>query len=201
MARGDYPGRRPTRSGDLPSSAGPDDAALVAAACRDRARFAALYERYADRLFRYARARTGSADDAADIVGQTMLAAHEELERYDPARGSFAGWLFAIAARRIADRGRRAGRWRRLIVWLRGPEPLGDDALDALVRADDAARVRALLGRLPERDRELVLLRYSAGLSSAEIGDALGISAGAARARLSRVLDRLRAELGEGDER
>jgi RNA polymerase sigma-70 factor (ECF subfamily) len=129
-----------------------------------------------------------------------MLTALEELPRFDPARGSFAGWLFAIAAHRLSDRQRRGSQFQLLLARLRGPEPLGEDALDVLVRVDDARRVRALLNRLPVAERDLLLLRYSAGLSSAEIGDALGISAGAARVRLSRLLDRLAKGLDEGED-
>ena len=74
-----------------------DDAALVAVACRDRREFARLYERYADRLYRYALAQTGSAVAADDIVSETMVAALEGLSRFDSTRGSFAGWLFAAS--------------------------------------------------------------------------------------------------------
>jgi RNA polymerase sigma factor (sigma-70 family) len=174
-----------------------DDAALVAAARRDRREFAHLYERYADRLYRYALARIGSEIAADDIVSETMVAALEGLARFDPSKGSFAGWLFAIAARKLADRGRRQGRLQRLVGRLRGGEDNHEDALETVIRGEDAATVRRLLATLSDRDRQLVLLRYSAGLNSTEIAEALGISSGAARVRLMRVLQRLAAELGD----
>jgi RNA polymerase sigma-70 factor (ECF subfamily) len=174
-----------------------DDAALVAAACGDRREFAILYERYADRLYRYALARTGSDAAADDIVSETMVAALEGIGRFDPDRGTVAGWLFAIAARKLADRGRRRSRARRLLGRLRGHDGADEDALETVIRGEDAALVRRLLAGLSKRDRELVLLRYSAGLNSVEIAEALGISSGAARVRLSRVLRRLAAELGD----
>lgn len=178
------------------SEAGPSDAALVASALRDRQQFAPLYERYADRLYRFARDRTGSPTVADDIVGETMLAALEGLSSFDPARGSFAGWLFTIARRRLADRQRRRERFRRLIQRAGRPNTdTGDDILDDTIRWEDARLVRQLLETLPEQDRELVLLRYSAGLNSTEIGEALGISAGAVRTRLSRARQRLSEQL------
>lgn len=174
-----------------------DDAALVAAAQRDRQAFAQLYERYADRLFRYALARTGSPAVADDIVSDTMLAALEGIARFDPSQGSVAGWLFAIAARKLADRGRQQGRLRRAIsrLWTTTPPDIDDDTLEIVVRSDDARLVRQLLGRLAAADREIVLLRYSAGLNAAEIADTLGITHGAARMRLSRAIDRLSSDL------
>ena len=174
-----------------------DDAALVVAAQRDRQEFASIYERYADRLFRYALARTGSPAIADDVVSDTMLAALEGISDFDPGQGSLAGWLFAIATRRIADRGRQLGRFRRALarVWTTLPPELDDDLLEVVVRTEDARLVRQLLGRLSGADRELVLLRYSAGLNAAEIADVLDISHGAARMRLSRALDRMSNDL------
>jgi RNA polymerase sigma factor (sigma-70 family) len=64
------------------------------------------------------------------------------------------------------------------------------------VRGDDAGRVRDLIQRLPERDRELILLRYGAELNSTEIGAVLGMNAGAVRVRLMRIVQRLADELG-----
>jgi RNA polymerase sigma-70 factor (ECF subfamily) len=170
---------------------------LVAAARRDRQAFSPLYERYAARVYRYARARTGSETIAEDILSETMLGALESLDRYDPRRGSFASWLFTIATRRIIDRQRRDSRFRDLLARAWEPDATEDDALTSLVRHDDVARLRALLAKLPERDRELILLRYSAELTSAEIGAVTGTSAGAARIRLMRLLDRLADDLGD----
>jgi RNA polymerase sigma-70 factor (ECF subfamily) len=176
-----------------------DDAPLVAAARRDRRQFARLYERYADRVYRYALARTGNEATADDVAGDVMLAALEGIGRFDPARGSFAGWLFGIAARQLGERARQPGRLRGVIDRARQQLP-DDDALEQLVRREDALLARTLLARLSTADRELVLLRYSAGLDSREIADALDISHGAARMRLSRVLSRLAEDLGTRDD-
>lgn len=174
----------------------PDDR-LVLAARHDRQAFSPLYERYAARVYRYARARTGSDTIAEDILSETMLGALEALDRYDGRRGSFASWLFTIATRRIIDRQRRDGRFRQLLE--RAWEPAGteEDTLTTLVRGDDARRLRTSLAALPDRDRELILLRYSAELTSAEIGAVVGKSAGAVRIRLMRLLDQLANDLGE----
>ena len=177
------------------------DSTLAAAALDDRRQFAHLYERYADRLYRFARARTGSATVADDIVSDTMLAAMEGLAGFDPQRGTFAGWLFTIARRRMADRGRKRTRFRRLIERSsHRPTSAQDDMLDDTIRREEAQMVRQLLDGLSERDRELVLLRYSAGLNSTEIADALGMTSGAVRTRLSRTLQRLATTLSDRED-
>jgi RNA polymerase sigma factor (sigma-70 family) len=175
----------------------PSDDALVQQALRDRNAFAALYDRYADRLYRYAVAQTGNVSAAEDIVSETMLAAIEGLQRFDATRGTFAGWLFGIASRQVSARRRRYGRLLRVLPRAWEPEGAEDDTLSLIVRSADAAHVRELLAKLPERDREIVLLRYGAELTSAEIGTALGMKSSAVRVRLMRVLGRLAAELGD----
>ncbi|MCO5176680.1 MAG: RNA polymerase sigma factor [Thermomicrobiales bacterium] len=176
-----------------------DDVALVAAAQRDRLAFAPLYERYAERLFRYACARTGSASIAEDIVADAMLAAMNRIAQFDPNRGSFASWLFTIATNQIVDQQRRSNRHRQTIERAHQPSPPADDALTTLVRHQDAQRIHEALNNLPESDRDLVLLRYWAELTSAEIGRVIGISPGNVRVRLTRILSKL-AQLLEVDQ-
>jgi RNA polymerase sigma-70 factor (ECF subfamily) len=182
-------------------SASSDDS-LVAAAQVDVRAFAQLYERYADQVFRYTLARTGSRATADDLTSDTFVAALERLDQFDPIQGSFSGWLFVIASRRIADHYRRRKRFWHLITgrsfMARHDDDLHDaeeDALETVVRRDEAEQVRAALARLPAGEREVVLLRYSAGLNSADVAVALGISHSAARQRLSRALRRLEIDL------
>ncbi len=86
------------------------DAELAVAARHSSAAFEHLYLRYADRLYRFAVGLTGSASLAEDVVSDTMMAAFEQIERFNPERGSFASWLFTIARRRSADEQRRLSR-------------------------------------------------------------------------------------------
>lgn len=182
-------------------NAGPPDADLVLAARHAPRAFEQLYLRYADRLYRYAAGLTGSASLADDIVSDTMMAAFEQLARFDPSRGSFAGWLFTIARRRIADDQRRLSRLRHAFQ-RRGPEAnVEDDPLTNVIRSEDAARLRAALLRLAKHDRDVLLLRFVAELSGPEIAGILDISPGAVRVRVHRALGRLANQLGVDDAR
>jgi RNA polymerase sigma-70 factor (ECF subfamily) len=172
-----------------------DDRRLVVAAQRDPREFAALYQRYADRVFRYALQRTGSPAVADDILGETMMAAFEGLPGYSIERGSFSGWLFTIAARRLADRHRRRSRFWRAVTRGSDATIAADDVLDTIVRREDAQRVTGAIGRLNESDADLLLLRYSAGLNSSEIAAVTGLSPGAVRMRLSRARRELAKDL------
>jgi RNA polymerase sigma factor (sigma-70 family) len=186
----------PTGNG---SGNGVSDEALAALARQNRHAFTPLYARYADRVYRYALAHTGSVSAAEEIVSDTMLAAIEGLHRFDPERGNFAGWLFGTAKCSISARQRYASRFQRLLTRAGSLEAHAaeDDPLDTIVRGDDAIRLRELLQRLPERDRDLVLLRYGAELTSSEIASVLDMKSSAVRVRLMRVLQRLAGELGD----
>lgn len=173
------------------------DERVVALALADLRYFGLLYERYADRLYWYASVRTGSAAAADDVVGETMVTVIEQLHRFDARRGSFASWLFSIAHRKIVDQHRYHQRLRRFLTRSGHRLELAaeEDALDRVLRHERGSQLYAALQALPAADQDVIALRYSAELSSAEIAAALGITPVAARKRLSRVLKRLEAHL------
>ena len=173
------------------------DAGLVAAARRDPARFAALYRRYVDRVFRYCHRRLGDREAAEDATSLTFVRAFEALPRYRD--GSFRAWLFTIAHHTIANdlRGasRRADRPLDAALKVVDPAPGPEEAA---VAADARTTIRALLARLPEDERRLLELRL-AGLSGPEIARVLGRSHGAVKVAQFRAIARLRAAIEEGD--
>lgn len=173
------------------------DERVVALALADLRYFGLLYERYADRLYWYASVRTGSAAAADDVVGETMVTVIEQLHRFDARRGSFASWLFSIAHRKIVDQHRYHQRLRRFLTRSGHRLELAaeEDAQDRVLRHERSSRLYAALLGLPAAEQDIIALRYSAELSSAEIAAALGITPVAARKRLSRALKSLEAHL------
>lgn len=169
------------------------DEDLVRAALEDTRHFRLLYERYADRIYWFALPHTRSAAVADDVVSETFLAAIERLEYFNPERGSFAGWLFTIARNKLIDHQRYHRRLWRFVS--RHSQRHGleaeQDAMDLILREERIARVQAAFRQLPAADQEVLGLRYSAGLSSREISEVVGISDAAVRKRLSRATDRI----------
>ena len=145
-------------------------------------------------LGRLCMALLGSESEADDALQDTLLAAHGSFATYR-GDGSFRSWLFSIARRRCARVLER--RVTQPDVERRAADDSGETATplpaDALVdtrRRAEAAR--ALLARVRPTEREALLLRYEAGLSYREVGDACGIDEATARKRVSRALARLR---------
>jgi len=183
MARG--------RRDDVPAAA-LDDAILVEAARRQVSSFEPLYERYRDRIYAYMRLRTRRTEDAADLTQQVFLQALGALAQYRPQRGTFAAWLFRIARNVATDDARRR---RVTIAWDLVPEALqplaGDDPEAATLHTEALDRLRRVLAACPPPTRELLALRFTAGLTSAEIAAVVGKSEAAVKKQLTRIIQTL----------
>jgi RNA polymerase sigma-70 factor, ECF subfamily len=188
---------------DPPTSA--DLRALAVRASRDDAEaIDALLRRVRRLVDRYARARLGrgsavadGADAADDATQETCLAVLNALPRYRDEGVPFEAFLYAIAARKVADAQRAAVRRPTPTdVLAEDADPAPGPEERALAEAD-ADRALHLVARLPETQREIVLLRVAGGWSAEETGRALGMSAGAVRVAQHRALSRLRLLAGE----
>lgn len=158
-----------------------------------------LFRQYGQQLHRYCASRIGPAG-AEDVVAEVFLVAHQRRERYDPAAGSTAAWLFGIATNLLRRHRRAEVRGFRALART-GVDPLaGHDELAerAAARADASAlapRVAAALAALPRRQREVLLLYAVAQLEYREIAVALGIPVGSVRSSLHRARTKVRAAL------
>ena len=131
----------------------------------------------------------GIAEEAAQAAWGLAWRRLPSLREPDRLRA----WLVSIAANQARDAVRR--QRRRPVVELKMAEGILG-AGDPASRSGDIDLRRALAG-LDPTDRALVALRYVAGLDSFELSRAVGMSPSGVRARLSRILDRLRTELGD----
>jgi len=153
-----------------------------------------LYVQHVDRVFRTVRGMLRSDADAEDVTQDAMLAVLTSLHRYTPRRDArFAAWVTTIAVHTARRRFRR----RRPELTATGELPDtpddGADPADALDRARQRAALLVALGELPEREREIVSLRYGAELNATEIGMAVGIEPATVR----KMLERARTRLGD----
>ena len=187
----------PPSAGEL--SIDTDEAELVRAAQADPSTFALLYRRYLPRVYNYVRSRLGSDEDAADLTQQIFLQALDALPGYQPRGVPFAAWLFQIARNAVSDFYRRR---KTLVSWDSFPEALRGQSLfqdiDAsLVHQERLAHLKTLLARLNPAQRELLALRFAAGLSSPEIARVVGRSPAAVKKQLTRLLHTLKEQYHE----
>ena len=166
--------------------------ALVAkAAAGDEVAFAEIVAAYHPTMARVAYAITGDRESAADAVQVAWTTVWRRLASLRE-HSTLRSWVVAIAANEARQVLRR--QRRRVVVDISSvPEPAGDgDPVDRISTVDLARVLRSLN---PD-ERMLLALRFGAGLDSTQIAEQLAMSASGVRSRLSRLIDRLRRDLG-----
>ena len=153
---------------------------------------ARLYDLSADRLFGLALWRTGSRDDAAEVVQETFVRVAEQRGRLARVRDP-RWWLLAVSHRLAIDHARR--RRRRPTEGLEACAELVAPQTDHAATLD-AARLCSLLCRLPAKQRAVIYLRHFGEMTFTEIGRSLGIPIFTAASRYRLALARLRRLAG-----
>jgi RNA polymerase sigma-70 factor (ECF subfamily) len=153
------------------------------------ASFEALYRASADAVFAYAASLLRDRSAAEEVTATAFERAFRKQRSFNPRRGTQRAWLFGIARNAALDELRRRKRIAAL-----ADEPADDEAAleGEAEAAERRAAVRAALAALDPRDRELIALKFHAGLDNAEIAKVLGISPSNAGTRVHRALTRLR---------
>lgn len=171
-----------------------DEDLVVLAQRGDREAFGLLYDRYLPRVHGYCYRMLGDQESAEDANTEVWIRALAGLP--DCRAASFRPWLFTIAHHVTVDVLRRRQRTISLEVL---PEPVDPTAFeDAILTTADWARVERVLAHLSNDQRAVVALRLT-GLSTADIGVALGKSRNAIDALQHRALLRLKALVATGD--
>ena len=157
-----------------------DDQLARQAAAGDRDAFAAIFERHHQALYRYCLSVTRNPEDARDALQSTFEKALKAMGS-QRVEGGLRAWLFSIARNEslsvIAKRG--AALPMGDSPWL--DEPTSPDAATEAASRERLRQLSHDLGRLPERQREALVMREMGGLEYAEIASALAMSAPAAR--------------------
>ena len=171
------------------------DAAVIAASIGEPRRFGAVFERHATVLFRYFVRRVG-VDTAGELLGELFRVAFERRSTYDTERADARPWLYGIATRLLARHRRSEARRLAAIARVLAGQVGSTDVEDRVASMVDAAdlwpAMAAAIERLPDVERDVVLLRVWEELSYEEIATALDVPVGTVRSRLNRARSRLR---------
>jgi len=164
---------------------------LVRSAVNNPAAFEELYEHYFDRVYRYVAARVSNPQDTEDVVSDIFLLVMTRLKHFrNNNKHSFAAWIFTISRNAIVDFYRHRDRLPAQVSIEHSTEQRSDDiGLDEkMIEQERAEALRSLLQVLPKRRREVVILRYYAGLRNLEIAQVLDIDERTVASHLSRGL-------------
>lgn len=153
----------------------PQRQVIEAAQAGDLEALALLYDTHINQVYRYCLARLGHVQDAEDVAEEIFLKMYNGLQSYQWRKVPFAAWLMRIAHNEVVSFTRRNGR-RAADSEL--PEELLDrgnhDPAENAERQMALEDLRRAVSLLPEAQREVIILRFAAGLSVADTAKALG---------------------------
>ena len=152
---------------------------------------ASLYEEYYDRIARYAYAHVGNRADAEDIAGEVFLKALESLKSYKERGIPIQAWLFKIAHNLVVDYLRKMTKRTTVPIDTVQIES-GMNPVTVAEKNIEMERVAKAMEQLTIEQREVLGLRFFAGLTSKEAGSILNKSDGAIREMQRAAIEKLR---------
>lgn len=188
----------PVKTADTMDNSDEED---IIARCRkgDVDAFEVLVRTYQGRMFNIACRIIGDADDAAEVVQDTFVAAYRNLHAFEQ-RSRFSTWLYAITVNMSRNKlsqvmARKARETHSLddppthdsVRGGREPASSEPSALDQLTGKEQQAMIQRCLNRLEPEFREVIVLRDVQGFAYEEIGTMLGLAAGTVKSRLFRA--------------
>lgn len=173
-----------------------NEMAIVARATAEPDAFAEIYDYYFPRVYNYVRYRVHDAQVADDITALIFERAWVNLKGYQSGQGTFGAWLFGIAHNAVSDYYRRQ---REFVSIDEIAEQAGDEPAPEMIaeRNETHEHLLEAVSRLKERDRELLALKFGAGLTNVEIARMTGMSESNVGVSLYRAIQQLKGLLKE----
>jgi RNA polymerase sigma factor (sigma-70 family) len=165
-------------------------ATAAEAPSRGEIAFERLYRSSRDDVYAYAAGILRDRAAAEEVTAAAFERAYRKRDRFDSARGEPRAWLFGIARNAALDELRRRGRQAELAV--EPADAAAQAAPEAVEQSERRLALSAALETLAAAERELIALKFFAGLDNAEIATVLEISESNAGTRLHRAIAKLR---------
>lgn len=178
-----------------------DDGLVRAFLAGDASAFGTLIKRHQESVYKVARRFARSPEDARDLTQRVFLQALEvaqkTLSRLEAQEVPFRAWVLRVALNMGMNHVRDGSKWKLASVDSidRSSEQRSVTAADQLERAEQEALTRKAVLSLPERQRDVFLLRIDGGLSFAEVGNMLDISESNAKSNFHHAVKKLKEEV------
>jgi RNA polymerase sigma-70 factor, ECF subfamily len=166
--------------------------------------FGALYDLYAQRIYRFVFLKTGTASDAEDLTHEVFLAAWRTMKGYRIGTTPFTSWLYRIASNRVIDWYRTQKKNISLDeIMAGGSLPIelvsagGSNLVKALAHKFELQAVMGALASLSDDQQDVIIMRYVDDMTPEETGEAMGKTAGAIRLIQHRAIKQLKKMIEE----
>ncbi len=152
----------------------PERQVIEAAQTGDLEALSHLYDTHINQVYRYALARLANVQDAEDVAEEIFLKMLNGLPSYQWRRVPFSAWLMRIARNEVISFARRTGRRPQAELSDDIEDRHNGDLVEETERVMALEDLRTAVTRLPEAQREVIILRFASGLSVADTAKALG---------------------------
>jgi len=159
--------------------------------------FAPIYDRYFPRVYGFICSQVCDPVEADDVTSRVFERVLDRLASFRPERGAFESWLFTVARNALRDHF-RARRWRALLFDDEAPEPAACEpaAEERLLAEEERGRLLRALRSLDERGREVLGLKFQAGLANRQIAEVLDLGESHVGVLVYRAIKKLQTALG-----
>lgn len=145
---------------------------FVAMMNEDRQTAERVYREYYSRILGYVRSKLSSPQEAEDVCSSAMLKIVRGLPTFDPEKSSLSTWIYTIVRNTLTDHYRS----RRSHEELGEDIPYEGDDFEEILQEERLEELAAALEKLPQRERDVIILHYYSGISLREISEAIGMS-------------------------
>lgn len=145
---------------------------FVAMMNEDRLTAERVYREYYPRILGYVRSKLSSPQEAEDVCSSAMLKIVRGLPTFDPEKSSLSTWIYTIVRNTLTDHYRS----RRSHEELGEDIPYEGDDFEEILQEERLEELAAALEKLPQRERDVIILHYYSGISLREISEAIGMS-------------------------
>jgi len=169
---------------------------LLARAIDEPAAFGAIYDHYFKGVYNYVRYRVDSDATADDLTALVFVKALSKLRSFRPQRAPFGVWLYTIARNTITDHLRASSRRQTVSLDALSTQSSDDPQPEQVaMRSADHDALLAAMSQLKRRDRDLLALKFGAGLTNRRIAELTGLSESNVGVILFRAIRRLREQM------
>jgi len=137
-----------------------------------------IYLDYKDRVYGYIIAKVANSHDAEDLLSCVFIKIYQKLDCYDSTKASLSTWIYTITHNEVCNFFRAKAK-QRLVVDIEDITELSDGAepfIEILLKEEELEALAKALERLPERERDIIILRYYHGYTPAEVAELMKIS-------------------------
>ncbi|MDD2447165.1 MAG: sigma-70 family RNA polymerase sigma factor [Tissierellia bacterium] len=152
-----------------------------------------VYLDYKDKVYSYIRGKV-SNDDVEDLLSSVFLKVYQNLDRFDSSKASLSTWIYTITHNEVCNYYRGKTNQGALVDIeavlniTNNTEPF----IEKLIREEEIEALANALEKLPERERDIIVLRFYHGYSPAEVGRLMKISYSNAKFLQHRAIGKLK---------